>query len=82
MATPVEPFRRQFPDGKWVGSLICLPFLGLLIFFAVQAAHQHRWGKLAGFALIALILVSVPAGGLKWLRGAGKDSAGKESEQS
>ena len=74
MAAPVGPFKRQFAGGRWVGSLICLPFLAVLIFFAVQAVHQHRWGKLAGFALIALILLSVPAGGLKWLRGAGNKS--------
>ncbi len=67
MAVHLGALRRQLADGTWVGSLICLPFVAVLIFLAVQSALQHHWGKLAGLALIVLVLLTVPAGGLKWL---------------
>ena len=74
MVEPRGRLRRRLAAGTWVGSLVCVPFAAVLIFIAVRAAQQHHWGKLAGFILVVLILLSVPAGGLKWLRGAGNKS--------
>jgi hypothetical protein len=48
--------------------LLCAPFLAVLIFFAIQAAQHHQWGRLTGFICVILIFASVPAGELKWLR--------------
>jgi hypothetical protein len=50
--------------------LVCTPFFLALIFLVVKAAQHHEWGRLAGFALIAVIFLAVPAGGMKWLSGA------------
>ncbi len=65
MAAPNRPLKRQFGDRTWVGSLICVPFLAALIFLAVHAGQRHNWGRLAGFTLVVLIVLSVPAGGLR-----------------
>lgn len=51
-------------------ALVCTPFFLALIFLAVKAAQHHEWGRLAGFALIAVIFLAIPAGGMTWLTGA------------
>lgn len=50
--------------------MVCTPFFLALIFLAVEAAQHRAWGRLAGFVLIAVIFLAVPAGGMKWLTGA------------
>jgi uncharacterized membrane protein len=61
--------RRRQASGTVISALVCAPFLLALIFLGVQAAQHHEWGRLAGFVLIAVIFVAVPAGGLTWLTG-------------
>ena len=62
--------RRRLADGALTSALVCTPFFLALIFLVVKAAQHHEWARLAGFALIALIFLAVPAGGMKWLSGA------------
>ncbi len=59
--------RRRLADGTWVGSVICLPFLAAFVFLGVQAAHEHHWGKLGGFIVIAAAFLAVLTGGPTWL---------------
>lgn len=62
--------RRRRADGAVASALVCTPFFLALIFLAVKAAQHHEWGRLAGFALIAVIFLAIPARGMKWLAGA------------
>lgn len=57
-------------DGAVISALVCTPFFLTLIFLAVKAAQHDEWGRLAGLALIAVIFLAIPAGGMKWLTGA------------
>jgi hypothetical protein len=61
------PFRRWLAGGTWVGSLICVPFLVFFIFFGVRAAQLHRWASFAGFLVVAVLFLIIPAGGLRRL---------------
>lgn len=56
-----------------VSALVCTPFFLALIFLAVKAAQHHEWGRLVGFAMIAVIFLAIPAGAMKWLSGALND---------
>lgn len=66
--------RRRLADGAVISALACTPFLLALTFLAVKAAQHHEWGRLAGFASIAVIFLAIPAGGMKWLTGALNDT--------
>jgi hypothetical protein len=49
-----------------LGYLFAVVWLLILIFFAIRFAQQHQWVWFAGFVLVGLAFLAVPAGGMKW----------------
>ncbi len=50
-----------------VGTAFTVLFLLVLLAFAVVAGQHHQWARVAGFVLLVLVVLAIPAGGIKWL---------------
>lgn len=52
----------------WAGYLIFALCLLVLLGLDAQAAYDRLWAHFTGITVVALALVIVPTGGLKWLQ--------------
>jgi hypothetical protein len=66
------PQRAWLTSGTVSATVLCVPVALVFSLQAVQAAQQHRWDAVAGFAWATLCFMGVPALGAKaarWFRG-------------
>ena len=73
-AGPLEPptgspeAERRRTAATWVGYLIFTLVLLFLLAFAAQYAYHHQWADFTGATVFTLLFLTIPTGGVKWLR--------------